>query len=122
MVGLKPKTVFKDNLLFDSLAVWGPEFDIHVDIKINSWIASWGSIIRFEAKDGGCCEIGQRFPAIWTKAGTSDRLMIATQINGNGNKALAEAEVFDTNIWYKFIISQKKERVSKTWIKSYFML
>ena len=42
--------------------------------------------------------------------------MIATQINGNGNKALAEAEVFNTNIWYKFIISQKKERVSKTWI------
>ena len=117
MVGLKPKTVFKDNLLFDSLAVWGPEFDIHVDIKINSWIANWGSIIRFEAKDGSCCEIGQRIPGIWTKAGTSDKLMIVTQVNGNGNTNWAEVlGTFDTNIWYKFIISQKRENVSKTWI------
>ena len=67
--------------MFDSLPTWGPEFEMQVEIKINSWIDSWGSIFTFKAIDGNVGEIGQRIPGIWTEAGTNDSLYLSTHIN-----------------------------------------
>ena len=99
--------------MFDSLPTWGPEFEMQVEIKINSWIDSWGSIFTFKAIDGNVGEIGQRIPGIWTKAGTNDSLYLSTHINDNGNYFQLSEEIgkFETNFWYTFFISQKKDEV-----------
>ena len=94
------------------MPVWGPEFEIHLELKINSWIASHGSIFRFTATDEGCCDIGDRIPALWTQLGTTDKLLLRTQINENGNEGwIEELGTFAPSIWYSLIISQRKDEV-----------
>merc|ERR1712209_199771 len=48
------------------LPVWGPEYVVKFDLKINSWSGVWKSILRFSALSGDCCAIGQRVLAMWT--------------------------------------------------------
>ena len=98
--------------MLDSLPVWGPEFEIHLEFKINSWIASYGSIFRFTATDEGCCDIGDRIPALWTQMGTTDKLLLRTQINDHGNDGwIEELGTFVPSIWYSLKISQRKDEV-----------
>ena len=35
------------NLLPDVIPRWGPEYEIRVDFKINSWVNDWGVILSF---------------------------------------------------------------------------
>ena len=98
--------------MLDSLPVWGPEFEIHLELKINSWITSHGSIFRFTATDESCCNVGDRIPSLWTREGTTDKLLLRTQINENGNDGwIDELGTFVPSIWYSLIISQRKDEV-----------
>ena len=92
--------------------MWGPEFEIKVDIRIKSWISDWGSILRFNADpvQGNTGEIGQRIPGLWTKAKTNDTILLATNIGDNGNASFDSIMGnFLPQKWYTFVISQKKE-------------
>ena len=114
-MGAAPQNVQRGNLLFDSIPVWGPEFYIEVEIKINSWISDWGSIFRFTATDGNCCNIGDRIPNLKTKKGTNDKLYLSTQINDKGDNIFSDdLGTFESDVWYKFNISQKKDEVCVT--------
>ena len=102
----------KRNQLLKVLTEWGPEYEIKLDVKINSWIGKWGSILRFTADpaEGNCCQVGQRIPSLWTQQGSRDTLHLATNINGHGNHFF-EMGGFQAGIWYSFVISQKEEEV-----------
>ena len=101
------------------LPVWGPEYEVLFDLKINSWASDWATIFRFSAAlSGACCEIGQRIPAMYTKpakytkGGTEDQLLIATNIDSNGNRFFFnELGTFQNGTWYSFVISQNKGSV-----------
>ena len=95
------------------LPVWGPEYEVKFDLKINSWSDNWGLIFRFSAAfSENFDEIGQRIPAMWTKAGSQDQLALATNINSNGNRWFEnELGSFENGSWYRFVISQKNESV-----------
>ena len=88
------------------LKKWGPEYEISVDIKINSWINNYGSIFRFTSKDGDYGSFGNRSPGLWTKQGTSDTLYVNTDIN---SKAHADYSIdkIETGKWFNLQISQK---------------
>ena len=90
------------------LISWGPEYEISLDIKINSWINDYGSIFRFTSKNGDYGQIGNRSPGLWTKKGTSDTLYVKTDIN---SKADVDYDITDieTGRWFNFYISQKKQ-------------
>ena len=107
-------TIQRNNIL-GSLPVWGPQFQIKVDLKINSWLGhKWGSIFRFTAdpEEGNCCQVGQRLPGLWTQYGSTDKLLLATNMDGNGNVVFVnEMGNFQPRMWYSFIISQRKEGV-----------
>ena len=46
---------------------WGPFFEISFKVKISHLKKGiWTEILRFTAKDGDCCLIGQRLPVILT--------------------------------------------------------
>ena len=113
IVDSTPINITNDSLLYNSLPTWGPEFEINVEIKINSWIGDWGSIFCFKAIDGNKDQIGNRIPGLWTDKDTNGSLILATQINDDGDyKQLSNAiGKFELDIWYTFIISQKKEKV-----------
>ena len=114
-MGSTPLVVTKNNCLRCGgrvLPVWGPEYEVRFDLKVNSWISDWGSIFRFYALTGDSRPIGQRIPAMWTKADTKDQLYIATNIDSNGNKGFYnELGKFQPGIWYSCVISQKKDSV-----------
>ena len=95
-----------------TLPIWGPEFEIKFDLKINSWISDWGSIFRFSALTGNRGTIGQRVPALWTRKGTKNKMHLVTNIGSNANKVFAnELGRFKKRVWYSFVISQKKHPV-----------
>ena len=98
------------------MPVWGPEYEIKLNLKINSWISSWGSILRFTADpaEGNCCNLGQRIPALWTRNGTTDQLHLVTDIDSNGNYEVNNPNMmglFQPGRWYELVISQKKDGV-----------
>ena len=95
------------------LPVWGPEYEVRFDLKINSWASDWASIFRFSAAlSGACCEIGQRIPAMWTARGTNDQLHLTTNIDSTCNQVFqAELGTFKPGVWYNFLISQTKDLV-----------
>ena len=111
-MGSTPITLQTDNLLFDSLPEWGPEFEVYLELKINSWSGYWGSIFQFTSTDLSCCAIGDRIPGMWITAFTTDKLTLVSQINGNGNNAWkTELGIFVPDTWYTLTISQKKNEV-----------
>jgi len=114
IVGSSPLVVKKNNVLRSgskALPVWGPEFEVRFELKVNSWSSDWGSIFRFSSltgDEGG--KIGQRIPAMWTRAGTTDQLYIATNIDSNGDRVFYnELGKFQPGTWYSFVISQRKD-------------
>ena len=91
---------------------WGPEYQIEIDVKFDTWTGDWGNIFRFYEKDGGCCDMGQRIPSIWTSQGSSDQLLLCTNIDDNGNVCFGdELGKFEKNNWYNFKVSQIKDEV-----------
>ena len=98
------------------LPIWGPEYEVKFDLKVNSWSGIWESIFRFSAISGNCktpeCEIGERVPAMFTRPGWQDKLLITTNIDSDGNRFFFnELGKFQNGTWYSFVISQKKETV-----------
>ena len=98
------------------LPIWGPEYEVKFDLKVNSWSGIWESIFRFSAISGNCktpeCEIGERIPAMFTRPDWEDKLLIATNIDSDGNRFFFnELGKFQNGTWYSFVISQKKESV-----------
>ena len=123
--GSAPLIIRKNQSLNGEIAlpVWGPEYEVKFDLKVNSWSGDWGSIFRFSALPGNCeisCKIGERAPAMWTTIGTRDKLLIVTNIDSNGNRGFSnELGRFQKGTWYSFVISQKKESVVKIKIKQH---
>ena len=64
------------------LPSWGPEYEISLDIKINSFLKEkYGSIFRFASIDAKKSEkIGSRSPGLWTKK-SSNELYTVSDIN-----------------------------------------
>ena len=102
-------TVVRRNNLIGSIEYWGPDFEINVEVKVNSFSKSEGvlEIFRFASVEGNCCEIGQRLPALfsWSRDNT---FHLATNIGTQGN-AWFNLPGFEENRWYKFRIVQKEK-------------
>ena len=126
--GSAPLVVKKNQTLNEGivLPVWGPEYEIIFDLKINSWSGGWDSIFRFSALSGNCetneiCKIGERVPAMFTRPGWQDKLLITTNIDSDGNRFFFnELGKFQNGTWYSFVISQKKESVG-VFLATYIM-
>ena len=60
--------VVRRNNLIGSIDYWGPDFEIDVEVKVNSFSKSERilEIFRFASVEGNCCEIGQRLPALFS--------------------------------------------------------
>ena len=89
---------------------FGPEYKIEISIKIRSWGNVWQNIFRFTGKDGDCCEIGSRSPALFIH-GPSDTVYLISNIGSNGNKVLGSLGKFETDEWFSLTIHQKKDKV-----------
>ena len=112
IVASTPIPVSKD--IKATVPFWGPEYEIEIDVKFDTWTGTWGNIFRFyqSLENGDCCEIGQRIPSIWTYAGSSDRLYLCTNIDDNGDRCFSdELGKFEKNKWYNFKFSQIKDEV-----------
>ena len=99
----------KDNLLSNVLSLWGPEYEIEIQIKFGGWSSSWNweSIFHFTTDlNNNCCNIGQRIPAIWTAS--LDKVVVSTNVDSNGD-TVKEIGDFEEGKWYSFVLSQKKE-------------
>ena len=87
-----------------TIANWGPEYRVAVDINVQSSSSDeWGSIIRFTATGENCCNHGDRVPAIFYR---SDQGMhISSSVNNEGNFK----SDYDINFgqWYHIEIVQE---------------
>jgi len=110
LVGISPLAIEKANQL-EVLPVWGPEFELKVDVKFQTWNRDWGNIFHLTNKSElNCCEVGTRVPALWTKRGTRNQLTLKTAIDSDGSKIFEnELGTFETGQWYSFVISQSKD-------------
>ena len=105
------------NHVLKVLPEWGPEYEISLDLKVNSWSANYhGSIFRFlasEVETGDWFSIGQRTPGLWTEKYSSSHLHLATNIDSNYNQYFnRELGSLKPHQWYHLDISQKKEGVT----------
>merc|ERR1719282_2187044 len=116
LVGSDPFKPLKNNLLNadQPIPLWGPEFRIKIDILFNTWIKDWGSIFVFGAGNlsiPGCCQIGQRIPALWTNKGSTDQLYLNTHLGSSGSVPfVSELGRYKTGTWYHIVISQFKDQ------------
>lgn len=106
VVGRTPVKVKKGQLM-KQLYQWGEEYSIQIDIKVKSWINSWGSIFRFTSIDGNCCKIGQRIPLLGTQE--DGLLQIFTEFGGNFRLELGK---FQKDKWYHLLIYQRNHHFS----------
>ena len=94
--------------LVGTIPTWGPAFRLKFILYINSFDApnlkngKFAELIRFSSRDGNCCEVGKRIPAIFTDRGGS--IQVATQIGTHGNK-LKNVNL-DEKIWYSLELIQ----------------
>ena len=112
LVGNDPLEIVRANQL-DVLPVWGPEFEIKLDVNFSTWHSNFGNIFHLTNKSElNCCDVGTRVPAMWTKKGTRDQLTLKTAIGDDGSKIFEnELGRFQTGEWYSFVISQSKYKV-----------
>ena len=97
------------NNLLSTLPIWGPSFRISLDLYINSFDGPnlkngmLAELLRFTSRDGNCCVIGDRIPAIFThKRGF---IQVATQIGTHGNKVKNVNLIEKT--WYRVELVQR---------------
>jgi len=72
------------------------EFVISLDVKANSFINTWQSIVHFTAHYYfNCCDSGSRIPGIWFYPSTSgsSKIHICAAINGNGNTCYTSGDI-----------------------------
>ena len=105
-------TVVRRNNLIGSIEHWGPDFEIDVEVKVNSFSKSEGilEIFRFASVEGNCCEIGQRLPALfsWFQNNT---FHLTTNIGTEGNTWF-DLPGFQEKKWYNFKIVQTEIEVA----------
>ena len=110
IIGPTLQAVSRNNLLHN-ISVWGPEFEIYLELKIHSWVRGWASILRFQAIDGDDQTLGQRIPALFTRASQRNKIHVATNIGDDGNFA-RDIGVTGLNKWINITIAQKKKIVT----------
>ena len=110
---------------------WGPTFEIRFKFKINHFKKGiWTEILRFTAKDGDCCLIGQRLPVILTSKSSSihralskvpcivtallgpdtKSICVSTQIDNRGGE-MFDIDGIQEGRWYSVTIKQFEEEV-----------
>ena len=93
--------------LLGHLPTWGPEFCLSLQVKVNSWTNELGSVFRIAGREGDCCELGQRYPAIFTLPASTNTIQITSAIGNNGNEH--HDLVVPRGQWFKITISQRKD-------------
>ena len=94
--------------LVGTIPTWGPAFRVEFALYINSFDGpnlkngKFAELIRFSSRDGNCCAVGNRIPAIFTDRGGF--LQVATQIGTNGNKW--KNVKLNEKIWYSLELIQ----------------
>ena len=92
--------------LIDTLAFWGPLFEISFDLWVESFEGGdkygWSEFLRFTTTDSYCCNKGDRLPVF--QANTDGFIYITSQIGGNFN----EYEKFEVmpKTWKSFRVRQ----------------
>ena len=105
-IGINPVKCMKGKLL-GHLPTWGPDFCFSFQVKVFSWIDEIGSIFRIAGKEGNCCELGQRYPAIFTLPGSTNTIQITSGIGNNGNEH--HDLVVPRGQWFQITISQRRD-------------
>ena len=120
-VGSTPTKIEKNKQL-GTLPVWGPGWEIRIDVKFNTIDdKTYYNIIRLNAIEGHGGKIGQRIPGFWTVKGTKNKLTIHTNIDDNAMKYFTnELGTFECHKWYHFVISQRK--IGAIIIRSIFLI
>ena len=104
IVGETPLQITKGNLLA-TIPKHGPHFEISFDVKVESWIGAWGSIVRFASLDDNSGSVGARIPAVWTHVSKKDYLHVCTAIGSSGNSC-KDIKTPGPNKWFNVILSQ----------------
>jgi len=94
-------TVTKNNQIA-TIANFGPEYRVAVDIMVHSASSVWNSILRFTSTGGDCCNVGDRIPAIFYNSG--GHLLIESAVNERGNYGPTYG--IDLEEWYHIEIFQ----------------
>ena len=91
------------------LPIWGPEYEVRFDVKINSWSKRHRSIFKFYASPAPNGIV----LALWTTSNGlylgSDLIYVRGSLKG----------LIQRGVWHSFVISQKKDTVSKTYLENY---
>ena len=94
----------KRNNQIATIATWGPQYRVAVDIKVYSagTEKEWYNILRFTSTESDCCNIGDRIPAIFYN--TEGFLRITSSVNGNGDDYI-DYDI-ESDKWYQIRILQ----------------
>lgn len=71
------------NTQIATIANWGPEYRVEVDIMVRSAGSEWSSILHFMSTGSDCCSLGDRIPSIFFNSG--GYLLITSAVSDNGN-------------------------------------
>ena len=77
------ETVRKNNQIA-TIANWGPEYRVKVEVIVHSAHSEYSNILHFTSTGSDCCNIGDRVPAIFLYPGRG-RLHITNSVGANGN-------------------------------------
>ena len=114
LVGNQPLTVKLNHLLNgqNPIPVWGPEFEVKLDVKINSWhgYSARGSIFCFTSFDGqNVYKVGHMIPSMYE---LDQMIHLFTDIDIYPMwDFVNQLGQFQLGKWYTFTMSQKKDRV-----------
>ena len=101
--------------LVGTIPTWGPAFKVEFALYINSFDGvnlkngKFAELIRFTSRDGNCCAVGNRVPAIFTDRGGF--IQVATQIGNAGNKW--RNVKLNEKIWYGLELIQSASSNNK---------
>ena len=117
LVGSEPMTLGKGNVLNKAhpIPLWGPEFEIKLDILFNDLVQTgYLNIFRFAAVDGNynphTLGLGQRSPSLFMH----NRKLYLNFNTGSGYKILLYSNnpfTPEKGTWYHIKISQTKDKV-----------
>ena len=96
--------VNQDKLVAE-LPEWGPTYLVSFEMKINSFPANWGEVLRVTSTDNNAGGVGDRFPAFFIN--TNGYIHICTQIGSTIN----QCKNIDMNegTWYELDLRQIEE-------------
>uniref|UniRef100_A0A7M5WXS8 Peptidase S1 domain-containing protein n=1 Tax=Clytia hemisphaerica TaxID=252671 RepID=A0A7M5WXS8_9CNID len=73
--------------LYKNIGKIHKSYSFTFEMKPTGTIAGWSNIVHAYDKEGNCCQVGQRIPAIFM-ASSSTRLHITNAVSGKGNYAV----------------------------------